>query len=195
MDKGYSNTLDQFINLSTTSFNDKIIVLKNIGKVLEHLHYLRTEENLLKNFFISDLHEGNILVDHNTKKIQIIDFDSCKIGNNKAFLSKYLQFLKTYSYVTKILKYKYPKETHYFIGNENTDLYCYLIIIMKSLLDINIHLMDVTEFYQTISFLESQDFPKEICFCLRNIYFPCDNVNPYKYLDYIPESFERKLNI
>lgn len=193
IDKGYSYSLKQYIELPTTSFHDKILVLKNIGNVLERLHYLRIQENLLTNFFIGDIHEGNILVNPETKEIQFIDLDSCKIGNNKAFLAKYLQFLKTYNYVTLSLSKKYPKYMHTFSNNENTDLFCFLVIIMKILFSIDIQFMDVPEFYQMIEKLKVQGLPHELYKALYKLYIPCSNTNPYKSLDSIPSSFERKL--
>lgn len=166
--------------------------MKNIGHVLEKLEYMRKEENKLQTFFIGDLHEENILVNKETKKIQICDIDSCKIGNNQPFRTKY-SFLKAYYYVFKHLNKKYPfNSNNIFIPNEDFDLYCYIVIILNTLFHINVLCLDVTDYFKQIYSLKEQGLPRPLFQIFLNIYSPAKNENPYRYLDAIPESFERK---
>ena len=47
----------------------------------------------IQDFYIGDIHEENIMVDKNGN-VRIIDLDSCKILNNLASPTRYLQSLK-----------------------------------------------------------------------------------------------------
>lgn len=192
LDIGYGLNLKEYAKQQNTSFNDLILTLQNIGKILEKLKYIRSEENKLTSFFIGDLQEGNILVDPKTKKIQFIDLDSCKIGNNRAFLTKYLEFLKTYSYVKIKLQHKYPWDIYNFSNNQNTDLYCYMVVILKLLFGIDITLLDLNEFYRQMFLLRKQGLPEPLFQIFMNLYSNVDNQNPYKLLDSIPSSFEKR---
>lgn len=193
MPKGYDRTLYTFSNHPNTSYQDKIIVLKQIGMVLEQLKNLREKENLLTDFFIGDIHENNILVNPNTLQIQFVDLDSCKIGNNRAFLTKYLQFLKTYSYVRTNLGHKYPCDIYNFGINENTDLYCYIVILFNVLFSVDISLLDVTTYNHIVEQLYSYGLPSPLYESFIRLYQPEENTNPYLYLEDIPKTFERNL--
>lgn len=175
--------------------NDLILVLQNIGKILETLNHLRTKENILTDFFIGDLQESNILVDSITKKVQIIDLDSCKIGNNRAFLTKYLNFLKTYTHVRQNLGKKYPWDKYNFSNNQNTDLYCYSVIILKVLFSIDISILDLNTFYKMMYKLKQENLPEPLFQIFLNLYNNVDNDNPFRYLENIPHSFEKELHL
>lgn len=191
IDKGYPMTFRRFLKESP-SFEQVITILKNIGKLLETLKHIREEEQKLTSFFIGDLHEGNILVNPESLEIQIIDLDSCKIGNNHPFLTKYLQFLKTYQYIKTDLSYKYPSNRHNVSPNENTDLYCYCVMILKNLFGIDITKLDITEFYEQLYNLKIQGLPLPLYQSFLDLYRNTENKNPYKLLDDIPSSFEKK---
>ncbi len=163
--------------------------------MLEKLKYIREYENKLTTFFIGDLQESNILVDIQTKRVQIVDLDSCKIGNNRAFAAKYLEFLKTYSYVRKYLQEKYPWDVYHFSNNENTDLYCYMMMILRFLFDINIMLLDLNTFYSKMYDLKQEGLPDKLYQVFINLYSNVPNQNPYKLLEVIPSSFERKMDL
>ena len=164
--------------------------MKKIGHVLEKLSNLRRQEGILTNFFIGDLHESNILVGEN-HEIQICDLDSCKIGNNKPFLTKYLQFLKTYPEVTESLQHKYPFYHYLCIPNENSDLYCYCAMIFKTLFEVDLTKLSSNEFHQTLYSLKEQGLPEPLYQTFFNLYSPKENENPYRYLEDIPNSFEK----
>ncbi len=191
MEKGYEINFQNYCKLQTTSYNDHIVVLKNIGLVLKKLSILRKQEGILTDFFIGDLHESNILVGKN-HEIQICDLDSCKIGNNNPFLTKYLQFLKTYLEVTQRLQHKYPFYHYLCIPNENSDLYCYCVMIFKTLFKVDITKLSSNAFYQTLYSLKEQGLPEPLYQIFLNLYSPKENENPYLYLEDIPTNFEKK---
>lgn len=155
---------------------------------------IRHKEGKLQNFFIGDLQEKNILVDKNTKKIQLCDIDSCKIGDNIPFCARY-SFLKSYSYVSRNLQVKYPMYNTLFIPNKNFELYCYIVIIFNTLFHINIRVLTVPEYYQILYSLKRLGLPEPLFQIFINIYSLADNQNPYSFLDKIPTSLERKLNL
>ena len=194
IEKGYPTNLRTY-KINGASFNDLILVLQNIGKILETLNHLRTKENILTDFFIGDLQESNILVDSITKKVQIIDLNSCKIGNNRAFLTKYLNFLKTYTHVRQNLGKKYPWDKYNFSNNQNTDLYCYSVIILKVLFSIDISILDLNTFYKMMYKLKQENLPEPLFQIFLNLYNNVDNDNPFRYLENIPHSFEKELHL
>lgn len=189
MEKGYESNFKHYCTLKTTSYNDCIVVLKNIGLVLEKLSSLR-RQGILTDFFIGDLHESNILVGENNQ-IQICDLDSCKIGKNIPFLTKYLQFLKTYLEVKKGLQHKYPFYYDLCIPNENSDLYSYCVMILKVLFHVDITKLSSSAFYETLYSLKEQGLPEPLYQTFLNLYSPKDNENPYRYLEDLPNSFEK----
>lgn len=190
--KGYETSLRDLSKNPNTSFNDKIIALKNIGITLEKLKQLREQEKVLTDFFIGDIHEGNVLVDPISLQIQFIDLDSCKIGNNHPFLTKYGQFLNVYQFVKKNLSHKYPFHVYYFNNNEQTDLYCYMLTIIKILFDVDVRFMDTKTFTVFINALYSYGLPQPLYEAFKNLYEPVLNTNPYNLLEDIPNTFERK---
>lgn len=191
LDKGYESNLRDFIVESDYSFNDLIIIFQNIGRVLENLEHIRNEEGKLKSFFIGDLHETNVLVDPISKKIQICDIDSCKIGNNKPFLTAYLNFYFTYDYVLQNLSTKYLYN-YSCVQNQNTDLYCYNVMILKNLFNIDIEFLSVKSFYKQLYSLKENGLPEPLFQIFLNLYNTVDNQNPYKLLDTIPNYFEKQ---
>ncbi len=193
MDVGYKMNLKDYLRIENISYNDSIILLKQIGKLLDKLEHIRKEEHKLNDFFIGDLHESNILVDPETKKIQICDLDSCKIGMNKPFETKYLQFFKTYSFIKQNLRHKYPANYYCTIPNRNTDLYCYMVMILKILFSFDITNLSVEEFYKNLYSLKKQGLPDSLYIIFYNLYTPIDNQNPYALLDDIPLIFEHRL--
>lgn len=170
-----------------------ILILQNIGNFLQKLQCYREQEKKLQTFFIGDLHEGNILVDKETKKIQICDIDSCKIGDNKLFSNKYLQFCCTGYYVLQNLSKKYPLLNDYFVPNQNSDLYCYISNIMKALFNLDIRYFNITDFFKKLYSLKEQGLPEPLFQIFLNIYSLVENKTPYKLLDSIPNTFERNL--
>lgn len=191
LDKGYKTSLNK-LSLSNTSISDLIQIYKNIGKVLETLQHLREKEKILSTFFIGDMHEGNILVDLPSKKIQFIDLDSCKIGDNQASIAKYLGSIALRK---PTLSKKYPHDEYNLIPNHNTDLYCYMVMIIQTFFGRSITFSKINHVYQTIQYLKTQEeLPEPLYQALLRLYTPLDNINPYPYLDDLGEVLERKLN-
>lgn len=175
------------LNDKSFSAKEKIYYLTKIGETLNQLKSIR-KYGKLKQIYLNDLHEANVLVDPIKKDLGFIDLDSCKILNNCSFASKYLgpnHFVcnKPYKYIDNI-----PENgPGYMIANENSDLYCYNVIILNYLFGGNITRLNLDEFYEYLNYLEKLKFDKKLLDSFNKLTMVCDNVNPVGYLETITE--------
>ena len=179
--------------LYSPSYNikEKMRLLKIVGLFLKKLDRINEKENI--NFFIGDLHEGNIIVDKNNN-INIVDLDSCKIGENIPSYSKYLVSVK-HKYLASLKhkdiireKYKMNKFKNVIDQDRNTDLYCYTMIVLNTLFQGNVANLDIDDFYKYLNYLESINIDKELLDKISKIYTKEDNENIYEYLDTINDN-------
>lgn len=185
--------------------NVQLELLRQVGNILKRLEYVR-KYTPLNNIYINDLHDSNFIVNMQNREMNVIDLDSVKIGENKIFLSRYLNpfglvtaFPNKYkvndkSVMTDEIPYTYEEyyELHnfpegYIIPDENTDLYCYGIMILNYLFQKNISNSTVAEFYNYINYLNDIGVNSELVDCLARIVSPIDNTNPVYYIDEITE--------
>lgn len=80
---------DLILNNFNISNSQKIEYFKQIGVILDKMKKVR-ENTTVNDFFLNDLHEKNFVLNLDTKCINIVDIDSCKISGNKPFASRYL---------------------------------------------------------------------------------------------------------
>ena len=161
----------------------KINYLKKVGETLNELSLLRKYNSKFKNFALSDLHEANIIVDSESNNIKIIDLDSAYTGNGIS-TSKYLTVNENLDIYGYNLSNKYPvNENDSFIPNEQTDLYCYHMMILNFLYGGNVASLSQDEFYYYLEYLyklgANEDFLDS---CLR-LYINQENINPKDFLD------------
>ena len=174
---GFTMPLIDSINLSTALRSKeidnerKIKYLRQIGMILEKMK-LRRDYTSISDFYINDLHESNFIVDKNDN-VKVIDIDSCKINGNNIFNSKYLS---RKSFINEVYKYEKNNEcnsdysyhkystdmTGSFIPDENTDLYCYIIVILNFLYGDNIQNFTLQEFYDYLEYLQYIGIDKEL---------------------------------
>ena len=186
---GYTMPYIKSTNLKTAllsreiSNEEKIDYLKQIGMILEKVKLVR-QYSTIKDFYLNDVHESNFIVDEN-KKIKVVDIDSCKINNNFIFGSKYLT---PNGLIKDIPKYK-VEETFscggYFIPSEDTDLYCYIIMILNFLSGIDINRISLEEFYNYLEYIHSIGITKELIDIFEKVVSNSQNENPYELLDAI----------
>ena len=189
---GYAMDLVEGVNLSQIIYNPKvdfktkIDLLKQLSKVLTKMKDIRSYTDL-KNFYIGDIHEENIMVDKNMK-IKIIDLDSCKIGRNIAIPTRYLQYLKRKNIIND--KYVLDKNnSNVILPNEQTDYYCLIILLLNTLylgntlymknprLKYKITQLNIDEYYTYLNYLKSIGFSHELINCFENIYTNKPNIN------------------
>lgn len=179
----YGNTLKETLDNNDISLEEKIYYLKEVGKILEDLK--QTKNNI--KIYLNDLHESNIIID-NKGKIYAVDLDTCKINNNINFPSKYLnrESLIRYS------KDKYPivdnfDSPGYVCADENSDLFCYIIMILNFISGTDISRISDKLFLSYLNYLIKVGFDSRLIDSLSKIIAKEDNVNPYKLLDTIDE--------
>lgn len=177
------------------SNKEKLTYFKQIGSILEKMKTIRNNTSI-KDFYLNDLHEGNFILNHKTKKINVVDLDSCKINNNKPFAAKYLSPISIISDITS--KYIHNNEYRYpgfIIPNENSDLYCFNVMVLNYLLQTKISKLSIEQFYVYMNYLRSIGLPYKIVDKFAKIYQCVNNENIVDDLDYITDSILEKSNI
>ena len=164
-----------------------IAIFEQIGKILDELNQLR-QKSLVKNFYINDLHSCNFLYDTNKDEIKIVDLDSVKIENNLACMSRYL----TYGSLASRVPSKYPGSNlppnYAFIEpNNNSEIYCYCMMILNYLYDFNVNTMSISNFEKYLDYLNSLKINKNLLDCFYSLVTPNDNKNPKDYLNTLTE--------
>ncbi len=172
---------------SKLSHQEKIYYLKKVGEILEQMHNIRAYTPL-KDFYLNDLHESNFMVNTNKKQLGVIDLDSCKIGNNLVSASKYLSPLALLNYVSN--KYQImedEKNMGYVNPDENSDLYCYEIMILNYLYGENINNLPLEDFYEYLNYLEKIGINQNLIDLWAKLLVNTNNENPIDYLNSIKE--------
>lgn len=185
---GYTMELVESINLETAlrsydvDAETKIKYLRQIGEILEKMKMVRKFTSV-KDFYLNDMHENNFVIDINSDNVRVVDIDSCKINGNITFGSRYLSPM---SMIANIPKYK--KETDGRCGgfikpSEDTDLFCYNIMILNTLFGGGFNRLTLEEFYNYIEYLYSLGVPLELIDIFEKIVSNNHNENPYELLD------------
>lgn len=180
---GYSmEFIDKNINLLNylrslnNSLEDKVKYLKCIGSILEEINNIK---DFPYDFSLGDLHEGNFIIDKNGL-LKVVDIDSSYISNNEPFPAKYLSI----NPLLKDLSYKYTTNNKGdIIPNRNTDIYCYIIIILNTLANQDMYKLNINDFFRYINYLEDIGINKDFLFSIERIYQSGDNKNPLEYLN------------
>ena len=186
---GFTMPLIESVNLKTAlktqniSNERKIKYLKQIGNILEEMKKVRTYTDI-KDFFINDLHESNFIVDPKTDSIRVVDIDSCKINGNFIFNAKYLTLKSLANQIPKYKRAK-PENIGYFVPDENTDIFCYIIVILNFLYGDNISNFTLEEFYNYLDYLQNIGLDTELIYNFERIVSNSHNENPYELLDSI----------
>lgn len=171
-------TLQHILDDKNISNEYKIDCFRKIGSVLRKMEVIRTYKGV-PDFFLGDMHEKNFLVDLNDE-IKVIDLDSSKIGNNQSFPSRYLYSSNGMGKLNK----KYETSSFGVTKvDENTDLYCYNIMILNFLSGVDISLLTVKDFYNYIQYLEDIKLNHKLTTGFSLLYTKNDNINTDIYLD------------
>lgn len=162
---------------------EKIKMFKEIGVILEKMKEIRTYTSL-DDFYLNDIHENNFIFNTDTGRINVVDMDSCKISHNLTFGARYLSSL---SLIGEVSKYK-PMTDIISVGgeftiDENTEYYCYMVMILNYILGMRITNFNIDEFFNYLTYLHSIGVSYELLEMFELIYVEKDNVNPYEYID------------
>ena len=181
----YIDNIDFKTILNSYEFSNeqKIEYFKEIGEILESIKRVR-EFTSVNEFYLNDLHENNFVLNKETGRINVVDLDSCKIGFNSAFAARYLSYNSPVNLISKYKKvtsaiYNEPR----ILPDHNTDIYCYIIVILNYLSGRNVSSLSMDEFYDYLSYLHSLGISYELIDMLALVYTEHENINPYEYLD------------
>lgn len=179
--KGFSMPYIKSVSFETV-LNDfkidnlnKIEYFKQISNILKKMDQLRKNSEL-SDFYLNDIHENNFIVNNETDKINVVDLDSCKIGGNKPFASKYLTMYAPISNMNS--KYKINNDINfssYIIPDKNTDLYCYTMMIINFLFKGKVNLMNRDKYYLYLDYLRSIGYSYNLLDKFYKIYEYVDN--------------------
>lgn len=165
------------------TYEEKIHYLKSIGRILEQMQNIRKYTNL-NNFYLGDIHEDNFLVERDKQEVYIVDLDSCKIAGNKSFPGRYLTNSSLIKYNnTKYQTLSQTDDLADYKIDENTDIYCYIIMILNYLYDGRVDRLSLDKFYDFINYLEDIKVNIELIECFNKIVVGGNNINPCNYLD------------
>lgn len=178
-------TLEEYLE-SNIPLELKIEALKKVGLILEKMKMLRKVDDM-PDFFINDLHEKNFIINPSTKEVSVVDLDSCSINGNLKFGSKYLSYLTPLDNFKKYEKVKAFTCGADYIPSEETDLYCYSIIVLNFISNTNFHRLSIEEAKKYFDYLDSIGLNKELLNNLSKIYSEDKNVNISYNLDSIKE--------
>lgn len=175
--------LSVILNNPYITYEEKIHYLKSIGRILEQMQNIRKYTNL-NNFYLGDIHEDNFLVERDKQEIYIVDLDSCKIAGNKSFPGRYLTNSSLIKYNnTKYQTLSQTDDLADYKIDENTDIYCYIIMILNYLYDGRVDRLSLDKFYDFINYLEDIKVNIELIECFNKIVVGGNNINPCNYLD------------
>ena len=175
--------LSVILNNPDITYEEKIHYLKSIGRILEQMQNIRKYTNL-NNFYLGDIHEDNFLVKRDKQEIYIVVLDSCKIAGNKSFPGRYLTNSSLIKYNnTKYQTLSQTDDLADYKIDENTDIYCYIIMILNYLYDGRVDRLSLDKFYDFINYLEDIKVNIELIECFNKVVVGGNNINPCNYLD------------
>jgi len=185
-----STNLAIYLNSAEISPEKKIKYLYQIGEILEKMRKTR-KYNGVEDFYLNDIHENNFIVDTEQDIVRVVDIDSCKINENYTFGSKYLS---PTSFISSTRKYQQEKNGicgGFFKPSYDTEIYCYIIIILNTLFNANVTRFSIPEFYDYLEYLSDIGVDLELLQKFEKILSNNPNENPYELLECLKHSFGR----
>ncbi len=184
-----SVTLRYVLNSDSFTHKEKIEYLKRLGLLLRKCDELRKMRHMRK-FAIGDIQEENILINPTLQKMSVVDLDSCRIGTNHSSQAKYLTPYSLAMYVPD--KYRLARFFAYIDVNRDSDLFCYMIIILNYIAGDNVANLDIDEFENYLGYLDYLGFNKELLSAFYGMVKSGINTNPDYLLDSIDENLLNK---
>lgn len=187
--EGYNSSI--YLNSINTPINIKIAILKQIGKLLERIK----DSDKRFDAAFADVHADNFMIIgepyknlYNPANIEIkaCDTESMKILDSKGTINFYLY---GNSNLENINKYN-ANEFGIINPNSNTDLYCFIMMVMEIISRDNlIYSLSIDEYKRYIDYLDKLGFNGDLLNSLASVYDNTkDNISPVPYLDYIAKA-------
>lgn len=169
--------LIEMIRDAEVSFDDKKNALVKVGEYLEKLEQVRIKEKKLANFYMNDLHAGNVMV-LNDGQIKFIDVDGIKVSNDLQTRALYL----TQPFFSKMRKlpdkYIINEKTYQFNPSRETDLYCYNMMILEMFVGENISKLKYDYYMEYLDELYRKGIDIDLLTSFAKVYESGKNINP-----------------
>ena len=179
--------LGMVINNSKVPLAIKLKYLEQMGNIIDKVQRVDDEHF---QFQFGDLNEFNFIIDKEDK-VKAIDLDSSYLGVGEPLNMAY--YLLKNKYVQSLPdKYK-STDSGIIIPSNNTDLYCYNMILLNALSNENIYRYDIETYYKYYNYIKELGLPSALLEAFHNIYIPKDNTNPKDVLKEISPKLEKQL--
>lgn len=163
-------------------------MLKQIGEILLYTDKIRKQNKELSDFYIGDLQTNNFMYDKHYKVLTVCDLDSCKISKKINYPSLYLNCNQYILFVGD----KYPINCYGDnIINRNTDIYCYIMLILSFLYGDSVYKLGLSEYNKYLEHLINNGLSSELVDLFARIYSEDDNINPVDLIDAIPDDISK----
>lgn len=179
--------LGNYLNNENNSFKAKLDYLKQVGNIINKVERIE-DESFKMNF--GDLNEFNFIIDNNI--VKVVDLDSAYVGQDEPPNTAYYLLKNKYLYSMPD-KYRYTKKD-IIIPNNDSDLYCYIMIILNVLSNENIYKKDLDIFYKYLDHLKNIGVDKELIKLFNAIYLPIENQNPVHLIKTIKEDMKEDIS-
>ncbi len=180
--------LGKLLNNETISLETKLPYITQLGSIVDKVERI-TNESFRMQF--GDLNEFNFIIDRNNK-VKSVDLDSAYLGQDEPSNTAY--YLLKNKYITALKdKYKTTKN-NIIIPTDNSDLYCYNMIVLNTLAKEDIFKVDIPTYYMYLNHLKDIGIDKELIKIFERIYLPNNNRNPKDLLKNINPSSETEMD-
>lgn len=179
--------LAELLSNKEISLEEKKYYLARVGEILNQLRAIRNCTPL-KDIYIGDLHSSNFIANLDNKKLSVIDLDSCKIKGNKTSVSRYLNDFGLLNNVKG--KYHFitdGSEPGLVKADENTDLYCYCIMILSFLYGRGVDSLSLEEYYNYLEYLQKIGINTGLIDAFVNLVSNKNNSNPGPFVESLNE--------
>lgn len=185
MPKVEGTNLNVILTDERTAKQEQILYLKKIGELLNQMEHVKKYSEL-KSFNVGDLHASNFIANTNNKTIYVVDLDSSKIGSSSPYPAMYLSPIGLSKHVPQ--KYKRDNLTGYVMADDNSDKYCYILMILNYLYGSNVNNFSLEEFFNYLAYLKKIGVNNNLLNQFLDIVNNKDNQNPYQYLETLTDT-------
>ena len=177
-----------FLSKEENKFSKKLEYLKQVGKILHQVQEVK-EESFKMNF--GDFNEFNFIIDK-SDIVRAIDLDSVYVGQDEPSHTAY--YLLKNKYLESIPdKYKLT-QSGIMIPSNDTDLYCYNMILLNTLAEEEMYKKELDIFYKYLFHLKDIGIDKELLKIFNTIYLSKPNNNPLPLLKTINPELKEEMS-
>lgn len=169
------------------SFEKKLNYLTQVGSVIDKVQ--RVDRESFRMHF-GDLNEYNFILDK-FGNAKAIDLDSAYVGQDEPVNNAY--YLSGNPHIVKLReKYKLTRSGNV-IPSDNTDLYCYNMIVLGTLAKTSFHDKNMGTYYAYINYMKNLGVDNYLLDIFKKIYLPVNNLNPKDLLKELDPKLEKDL--